>query len=139
MKRIHRETQPYFDEIDAIKKTIDFSSISCTCGVDGTKSKIKTKKGCSVLHGLLKKHGVSVADGCAEKGTVYPEHIHMEFEFILLYKGCMWFTINGIKKKVKPKEFVSIPKNIPHSAEFIENSCFIVITVPESDSFPKGA
>jgi quercetin dioxygenase-like cupin family protein len=131
-------TKEHFDEIDEIRKTIDFSQFSCKNSCNTTQSRIICKDGSIDMSGLLNKEGISVADCFAVKGTKSPEHTHKEFEILIVYSGKMTFYLKDKKMVICPAQSISIPSEVPHYAFFDEDTHFIAITVPESEFFPEG-
>jgi len=73
------------------------------------------------------------------KGTKFPEHIHPEKEYIVIYKGIMELIKNGEKHILEVGDFVYNEPLIIHSAFFPEDCKYITVTIPPSKEFPNAS
>lgn len=72
------------------------------------------------------------------KGTHFPEHTHQEKEWVIVYKGSMELTVNGINRTLKAGDSYYAEPYTIHSAYFNEDCRYITITIPSSKEFPNG-
>lgn len=71
-------------------------------------------------------------------GTVFPEHVHKEREWIIIYKGTMEVVKGGEKTVLNFGDSIINEPNIPHSSTYPSDCKFLTIMIPPSPDFPKG-
>ena len=105
----------------------------------GSYKEINGINGSIFLYGLFKNKYIAVSNGVGKKGILIHRHFHKQKEIVIVYKGKMTMTINGDKSiELSVGNILEIPLNILHKAEFLEDTEYIVITIPASDDFPDG-
>lgn len=86
-----------------------------------------------------KSSSVAIVRVFAEQHTKMKFHTQAEYEYILVYQGQIQVTFeSGEVFKLKKSDFLSIPPNMGHRAEWLENSWFIAITIPAAEGYPDG-
>ncbi len=69
-----------------------------------------------------------------KKGCFIPEHRHHNEQVTSVFQGALKLSFSGHDVVVRPGEVVSIPPNVPHSAEALEDTLVIdVFTPPRRD------
>lgn len=69
-----------------------------------------------------------------KKGCIVPEHHHHNEQVTSVFQGALKLSFSGQDVIVRPGETVSIPPNLPHSAEALEDTLVIdVFTPPRRD------
>jgi len=69
-----------------------------------------------------------------KKGCFIPEHHHHNEQVTSVFQGALKLSFRGHDVIVRPGETVSIPPNLPHSAEALEDTLVIdVFTPPRRD------
>ena len=71
------------------------------------------------------------------KGSEFPEHAHLEKEWLIIYKGTMELLRGGEKTVLKVGDSILIEPKIKHSAYFPEECKYITITIPPAEEFPN--
>ena len=57
-----------------------------------------------------------------QKGSVVPEHAHINEQVANVEKGALLFHIGGVDKLVKAGESLVIPPNVPHGVVALEDT-----------------
>lgn len=70
------------------------------------------------------------------KGTEFPKHTHNEYELIYVYEGEMLLYIENDIHRIQPKQWVEVPVNKVHCAEFPKDCHYYTITIPSVKDFP---
>lgn len=60
-----------------------------------------------------------------DAGASLPEHSHMHEQVVNVISGQFELTVNGITRKLGPKQVVCIPSNALHSGKAITD-CYII-------------
>jgi quercetin dioxygenase-like cupin family protein len=69
-----------------------------------------------------------------KKGCIVAEHHHHNEQVTSVFQGALKLNFSGQDVIVRPGETVSIPPNLPHSSEALENTLLIdVFTPPRRD------
>jgi len=68
-------------------------------------------------------------------GTVLSEHAHPQEQTGYLVSGSMTLTIQGTPHHVEPGDSWCIPGNVPHAAEFREDSVVVEVFCPHREEF----
>lgn len=64
------------------------------------------------------------------KGTQYSNHLHLEKEWFILYKGKMKVWTDKVEKTLLPSCSMYIEANTVHSGEALEDSWLIRLKIP---------
>jgi quercetin dioxygenase-like cupin family protein len=73
-----------------------------------------------------------------KKGCVVPEHSHPNEQVTFIAEGALKFKIDGKEIVVNSGEVLTIPPNMPHSAEALEDTVdFDVFNPPRADWINK--
>lgn len=118
-------------------------NLSDSVGCDkGTIIEYEPVKGVAIGFGLYnnksEKHSVAVMRVIMSAGTIYPEHVHEEKEYGIVFKGHMKITMNGTTQDIYKGDMVYIPSNVPHIAETPVDSEIIFITIPSGKGYPDA-
>jgi quercetin dioxygenase-like cupin family protein len=137
----------------ATKKTVASRPASKTA-LQGTMPKGKARKGelrhvpwssvaVEALNPLLGLHfvvgqNIMLARVLLKKGCVVPEHSHPNEQVTFIADGALKFKIDGKEIVVNSGEVLTIPPNMPHSAEALEDTVdFDVFNPPRADWINK--
>jgi quercetin dioxygenase-like cupin family protein len=73
-----------------------------------------------------------------QKGCIVPEHSHPNEQITFVAEGALKFWIDGKEIVVKSGEVLTIPPNMPHRAEALEDTVdFDVFNPPRADWMNK--
>jgi quercetin dioxygenase-like cupin family protein len=73
-----------------------------------------------------------------KKGCVVPLHSHVNEQVSSIFKGALKFWIDGKEIVVGPGEVLTIPPNMPHKAEALEDTLAIdIFNPPRADWINK--
>jgi quercetin dioxygenase-like cupin family protein len=73
-----------------------------------------------------------------KKGCVVPWHSHVNEQVSSIFEGALKFWIDGKEIVVGPGEVLTIPANMPHKAEALEDTLAIdVFNPPRADWINK--
>jgi quercetin dioxygenase-like cupin family protein len=64
------------------------------------------------------------------KGTIFHNHLHLEREWFILYKGKIKISTIKLEKILEPSCSMYIDANTAHSGEVLEDSWLIRIKIP---------
>ena len=120
-----------------ITRAIEFSGIVHQKS-DQEIIELEMNHGTGYMVGLYKTPAIGVARNYASAGCEFPLHSHEEWELLLVYKGEMRLTVEGKTITLKEKGFHYILPGHQHEAYFPKESWFLAITMPASESWPKG-
>ena len=146
-KKVARKTATTANKTAALRST---SKIA----LQGTAQKGKTRKGelrhvpwssvaVEALNPLLGLHfvvgeNIMLARVLLKKGCVVPEHSHPNEQVTFIAEGALKFIIDGKEIVVNSGEVLTIPPNMPHSAEALEDTVdFDVFNPPRADWINK--
>src|SRR5277367_2085692 len=65
-----------------------------------------------------------------KKGCIVPKHSHPNEQLTFIVEGALKFWIDGKEIVVRPGEVLTIPPNMPHKAEALEDTVDIDIFYP---------
>ena len=91
------------------------------------------------LNPLLGRHfvvgqNIMLARVLLKKGCIVPEHSHPNEQLTFIAEGALKFWINGKEIVVNAGEVLTIPPNMPHKAEALEDTVdFDVFNPPRAD------
>jgi len=95
------------------------------------------------LNPLLQRHFVvgqeiMLARVLLKKGCIIPEHSHHNEQLTYILEGALKFWIDGRVIVVNAGEVLTIPSNMPHKAEALEDTVDLdVFTPPRADWIEK--
>jgi quercetin dioxygenase-like cupin family protein len=96
-----------------------------------------------VVHPLLERQlivgeNVMLAKLLLRKGCVVPMHSHINEQLSMIFSGALKFWIDGKEIVVRGGEVLTIPPNMPHKAEALEDTTGIdVFHPPRADWINK--
>jgi quercetin dioxygenase-like cupin family protein len=86
-----------------------------------------------------KTSSIAIVRVFAEQRTKIKFHTHAGYEYIIVYQGQIQITFETDEVfKLKKNDFLSIPPNMGHQTEWIENSWFVAIIIPAAEGHPNG-
>ena len=95
------------------------------------------------LNPLLQRHfvvggDIMVARVLMKKGCIVPLHSHHNEQFTYILEGALKFWIDGKEIVVHAGEVLTIPRNMPHQAEALEDTVDLdVFNPPRADWIDK--
>jgi quercetin dioxygenase-like cupin family protein len=95
------------------------------------------------LNPLLQRHfivgdDIMVARVLMKKGCIVPLHSHHNEQFTYILEGALKFWIDGKEIVVRAGEVLTIPRNMPHKAEALEDTVDLdVFNPPRADWINK--
>ena len=122
----------------ALKGTVARSPKSATMKHLAWK-KVELEKLTPLLHRqLIVGQEVMLARIVLKKGCVVPWHSHVNEQVSCIFEGALKFWIDGQEIVVGPGEVLTIPPNMPHKAEALEDTLAIdVFNPPRADWINK--
>ena len=81
---------------------------------------------------LIVGHQVMLARVLLKKGCIVPLHSHINEQLSYILEGALKFYIDGKEIVVRAGEVLTIPPNMPHKAEAIEDTVDLDIFNPPS-------
>jgi quercetin dioxygenase-like cupin family protein len=89
---------------------------------------------------------VMLARVLLKKGCIVPEHSHVNEQVTYILEGALKFSIDGKEITVREGEVLTIPSNMPHKAEAMEDTVDLDIFYPprqdwlnKTDGYLRGA
>ena len=95
------------------------------------------ENGTSLSHSLLSQSEISVAKTFVSSGGKFPEHKHDEKQFILIFIGSAVIYVDKKRQILKTGDCMIFKSNVPHRATALEDTWFIVVTIPYSKDLPN--
>jgi unsaturated pyranuronate lyase len=85
-------------------------------------------------------HGqeLTVARVLLKKGTVVPEHQHLNEQVTYILEGALQFHLNGEDVVVRAGEVLCIPPHVPHSAVALEDTIDLDVFHPVRQDWVDG-
>ena len=81
---------------------------------------------------------IMVARVLMKKGCIVPEHSHHNEQFTYILEGALKFWIDGKEIVVRAGEVLTIPRNMPHQAEALEDTVDLdIFNPPRADWINK--
>jgi quercetin dioxygenase-like cupin family protein len=93
--------------------------------------------GTAISYSLLSQSEISVAKTFVSSGGKFPEHKHDEKQFILIFVGSAVIYVDKKRQILKTGECMIFESSVPHRATALEDTWFIVITIPYSKDLPE--
>jgi quercetin dioxygenase-like cupin family protein len=90
--------------------------------------------GRKVIHG----QNVTIARLELRKGGVVPEHSHINEQVSMVQTGALKFVSNGREHIVRAGECLTIPPNVPHRVDVLEDSLVVDIFSPAREDWIRG-
>ena len=87
-----------------------------------------------VIHG----QNVTIARLELRKGGAVPEHSHMNEQVSMVQTGAIKFVSNGREHIVRAGECLTIPPNVPHSVNVLEDSVVVDVFSPAREDWIRG-
>jgi len=94
---------------------------------------------------LIVGHEVMLARVLLKKGCIVPLHSHVNEQLSYILEGALKFFIDGKEILVRSGQVLTIPPNMPHKAEALENTVDLDIFHPpradwlnRTDTYLKG-
>lgn len=79
---------------------------------------------------LITGDEVMLARILLKKGCIVPEHSHVNEQVVYILEGALKFWIDGKEIVVREGEVLTIPSNMPHKAEAMEDTVDLDIFYP---------
>ena len=87
---------------------------------------------------LIVGHQVMLARVLLKKGCIVPLHSHVNEQLSYILEGALKFYIDGKEIVVRAGEVLTIPPNMPHKAEAIEDTVDLdIFNPPRADWINK--
>jgi len=99
----------------------------------------KVESGTCFGFGLFKQDEVAVQRVFLSKGTIFPEHMHSCWEYLIVYKGNLQHCIGNDAKNLGPTNYVTISPGMTHAGKAKEDTWLIAITIPAGKGYPNGS
>ncbi len=99
---------------------------------------IKIEDGDYQSFALFNSPEISVARSFVSKGVEFPEHIHNEREYVLIYSGSVMVRQGSEKERLlEAGEVMIFEPSTLHYTRTLEDTWFISMTIPFSKDYPK--
>lgn len=97
------------------------------------------ENGISFSFGLMNNEKIAVADTFMREGTVFPEHLHNEREFLIVYEGALSVKRNGddVTYIISNGESIYFEENELHIVTALEDTWVVSITIPAAEGYPN--
>jgi quercetin dioxygenase-like cupin family protein len=73
-----------------------------------------------------------------QQHAVVVEHSHMNEQVTMIERGVLKFFIDGGEKIVRAGEILTIPPNVPHGVEALEDTVAVDVFTPARDDWQRG-
>ena len=127
------------DKLEILTKSLPKFPIkineSCVDGANMEQYKMEC--GTSLAWNLINQPEISAARWFNSAGSVFPEHVHEEKEWLIVYSGEMFLKVDGEERALKPSDFAYIEPFVKHGSRFDQDTWFLAITIPASEAWPK--
>jgi len=87
-----------------------------------------------VIHG----QNVTIARIELRKGGVVSEHSHINEQVSMVESGAVKFVSGGREQIVRAGECLTIPPNLPHRVEVLEDSVVVDVFAPAREDWIRG-
>ena len=81
---------------------------------------------------------VMIAHVYLDRGCVVPRHAHENEQLTYVLDGALRFSIDGVEHVVRSGEVLTIPSNVPHEAEALEDTLDVDIFSPPRQDWLEG-
>ncbi len=82
---------------------------------------------------------IMIARVLLKKGCIVPEHSHHNEQITYILEGALKFWIGGKTIIVKAGEVLTIPPNLPHKAEALEDTVDLDVFTPPRQDWIAGS
>ena len=72
------------------------------------------------------------------KGSIVPEHSHVNEQVATVERGALRFNIGGRELTLESGQSVAIPSNVPHSVVALEDTIVVDVFAPRRDDWLAG-
>jgi len=86
---------------------------------------------------LFSSPEISVARTFVSAGGEFPEHLHEQTEYALIFSGSALIRVKEEERVLRVGEFIVYDPMVPHWAKALEDTWFIAITIPYSKDYPE--
>jgi len=124
----------YLEKLQEITKTLP--KLEQVAKGYGTFKEYQCEKGFSVAVNIFWSPELAICKNWLSKTTIFPEHIHEEFEFVTVIVGRGILTIDGRSVEYTPMASFTLDPGTPHKWEALEDTVFLCISIPASPGFP---
>ncbi|HLK66134.1 MAG TPA: cupin domain-containing protein [Bryobacteraceae bacterium] len=73
-----------------------------------------------------------------KKDAVVPEHHHINEQVSMVESGALKFFIEGREEIVRSGGVLTIPPNVPHGVEVLEDSVVVDVFTPPREDWKRG-
>jgi len=87
---------------------------------------------------FLSGERITLAQIFLKKGCMIPEHTHASEQISLIITGCLRFVLEGREVIRTSNQLISIPSDVPHAVEAIEDTLAYDIFSPVREDWMKG-
>jgi quercetin dioxygenase-like cupin family protein len=88
---------------------------------------------------LVVGQNIMLARVLLKKGCVVPEHSHPNEQVTYILEGALKFWIDGKEILIRSGETLTIPPNMPHKAEAVEDTVDLDVFYPPRADWMSGA
>jgi quercetin dioxygenase-like cupin family protein len=88
---------------------------------------------------LVVGQNIMLARVLLKKGCVVPEHSHPNEQLTYILEGALKFWIDGKEILIRSGETLTIPPNMPHKAEAVEDTVDLDVFYPPRADWMSGA
>lgn len=99
--------------------------------------KLKLPGGFYKSYCLFSSPEISVARSFVSSGAEFPEHLHDEKEYGLIYAGKVMVRSQGEERILLPGDCIIYEAGVSHYGKALEDTWFIAITIPFSKDYPR--
>jgi len=103
-----------------------------------TYKEYAVQNGTSFGFGLYDTPEVAVQRVFMSKDSIFPEHIHAEREWGIVYKGKIIMEYEGTEQTLGVGDCMFFEADAPHRGRVLEDTWVIFITVPAGEGYPHG-
>lgn len=125
----------YIEKLEALQESMpDFEDL--VSAMHGSFVQYELEKGFAVGYGLLHEPDCAVQKFFATGNSVFPKHIHDEYEYFIVIEGEGDLIVDGERRSFKAKDCIVIQPGQAHTWQYTDPVKMIAITVPASRGFP---
>jgi quercetin dioxygenase-like cupin family protein len=88
--------------------------------------------------GLMSDDGVGVQRAVMTAGAVFPEHVHEEYECLVVYRGELRVVMSGVSTIVTAPGVACIPAGVAHLVIAPVETHMIATTIPIAPGYPHA-
>lgn len=137
MREKMNDSISYIEKLEMLQETMpSFESI--VSSMHGSFVQYEMDQGFAIGHGVLHDHDCAVQKYFATANSVFPEHIHDEWEYFIVIRGEGTIVIDGKESTFKAKDCIVIEPGQTHLWRYDTPVEMIAVTIPASRGFPSG-